>query len=222
MRDVLQGVGTKNRALAVAKQFLSWRLTGWTMHQTPRCLVSPVGIRGYTLIELLITLLVLSILAGAAWPSWQRQLSRRAVESQVAEFRSAIQQARREALQRGEVVSLCARDPALGATPARCMRSGRDWSGGWLMFVDRDSRGDMSANDLLIKVHQAGPQDGPVLGTVRSLSFEASGISLTSASHVRFLPLGSARVDAAIDGSQMVCINKPGRARVTAEAECAS
>ncbi len=102
------------------------------------------------------------------------------------------------------------------------MRSGRDWSGGWLMFVDRDSRGDMSANDLLIKVRQAGPQDGPVLGTMRSLSFEASGISLTSASRLRFLPLGAARVDAAIDGSQTVCINKPGRARVTAEAECAS
>lgn len=67
-------------------------------------------VRGVTLIELLITILVLSILAGIAGPSFVESFKKRKVISAAEEMYSYLQQARSESLARSADVYVTVRD----------------------------------------------------------------------------------------------------------------
>jgi type IV fimbrial biogenesis protein FimT len=176
--------------------------------------------QGYTLIEVLVAVAVAGVLSATGLPSLRGLMLQRAVQGQAQEFRNAVQLARREAMTRGEVVSLCARHPADTDQGLRCAVSGKDWSNGWLIFVDRQGHGDMGAGDLLLRVHQPSGGYGPVVATLRSLSFQHTGISLNSASHFRFLPPGASHLDVDQPGALLICVNKPGRARLAEGGVC--
>jgi type IV fimbrial biogenesis protein FimT len=176
--------------------------------------------RGYTLVEVLVGVAVAGVLSATGLPSLHGLMHQRAVQGQLQEFRNAVQLARREAMKRGEVVSLCARHLDDKDAGVRCAVSGKDWSNGWLIFVDRQGHGDMGAGDLLLRVHQPSGGYGPVMATLRSLSFQHTGISLNSASHFRFLPPGAAHLDVDQAGAALICVNKPGRARQAAGGTC--
>lgn len=176
--------------------------------------------RGYTLIEVLVGVAVAGVLSATGLPSLRSLMDQRAVQGQMQEFRNAVQLARREAMKRGEVVSLCARHAADQDQGVRCAVSGKDWSNGWLIFVDRQGHGDMGAGDLLLRVHQPSGGYGPVMATLRSLSFQHTGISLNSASHFRFLPPGATHMDVDQAGAALICVNKPGRARQATGGKC--
>ncbi|WP_068545774.1 GspH/FimT family pseudopilin [Thalassotalea crassostreae] len=66
-------------------------------------------VRGVTLIELLITILVLSILAGVAGPSFVESFKKRKVISAAEEMYSYLQQARSESLARSANIYLTVR-----------------------------------------------------------------------------------------------------------------
>ncbi|MBI3148880.1 MAG: GspH/FimT family pseudopilin [Betaproteobacteria bacterium] len=91
--------------------------------------------RGFTLLELLIALAVLVVLAGLGLPELGRLLHRQRIASAHAELQAALGYARGEAVRRAAQVSLCRR--AAGSGPAACASGGRDWSHGWIVFVDR-------------------------------------------------------------------------------------
>jgi type IV fimbrial biogenesis protein FimT len=174
--------------------------------------------RGHTLVELLVTLVVGGVLASMAVPMLGGLAASHAVKAAVDSFESALRLARVEAVKRGELVSVCARDSNVRPDVAACASSGKDWSAGWLVFVDRAERGTIEDDDVLLQVHQPGRNDPVVSATLRYVTFQATGISLTAASHVDFLPRG----DAHAAGALRLCINKPGRVRQVAADEVCS
>lgn len=91
--------------------------------------------RGVTLLELLIALVVLGLLAGLGLPGMGHFLARQRIASAHSELHAALNFARGEAVRRSAQVSLCRRES--GAGPAKCASTGRDWSEGWIVFVDR-------------------------------------------------------------------------------------
>lgn len=88
--------------------------------------------RGFSLYELLISLLLVAILAGTAIPSFAQVLARQRQSAEINALFHAVHLARKESIMRKKVVSLCpSRDGQ------QCgMRA--DWSSGWLMFENRD------------------------------------------------------------------------------------
>lgn len=176
---------------------------------------------GVTLVETVVTLAIAGTLTAIGVPSLKQFHDKAAVDARYHELNSALRRARSEAMTRGELVSVCALDgDSLEAGTPRCIDGGRDWSDGWLVFVDRDDRGEVESADKVLAVYQAPANPAPVVSTLRYLTYRPSGVLLSIASHFRFLPPGEEHVDAAVPGSVLVCVNKPGKPRVATDVQC--
>ncbi|MCO5975942.1 GspH/FimT family pseudopilin [Ideonella oryzae] len=175
-----------------------------------------------TLIETTLVVGIAAVLMGLAAPSMQATLHRQAILAEAKLLREGIHQARSEAVRRGEMVVLCALDPEPQSEgPLRCASSGKDWSHGWQVFLDRDGSGDQDEGDTVLMVHQQRSVVGTVTATLRSISFHPLGFSTSAASHFRYVPPGQPADARGVPGSLLVCVNKPGRVRLIETDDCA-
>lgn len=85
--------------------------------------------KGFTLIELMITLFVLAIILGIAVPSFTDQIRNTRSLTFGEEFATALNYARSEAVKRGRPVTLCPSNDA----QTDC---DDDWTQGWLVVLD--------------------------------------------------------------------------------------
>ncbi|MDZ7828338.1 MAG: GspH/FimT family pseudopilin [Halofilum sp. (in: g-proteobacteria)] len=85
---------------------------------------------GFTLVELLITLVVVGIAVSLAVPGFARFIREQQITTQTNDFLTALNIARSEALKRGGAVSVCASSD--GATCS----GNNDWDAGWIVFSD--------------------------------------------------------------------------------------
>jgi len=176
---------------------------------------------GVTLVESMVALAVAGVLTTMAVPGMTAMHDKAAVDSQVGAFGSALRRARSAAISRGETVTVCALDPdSLAADRPACVASGKDWTGGWLVFVDRGERGELDEIDEILWVDAAPAGVGPMVGTQRYVTYRWSGELLGIAAHFRFLPPGEPAIDEPVERSALVCLNKPGRPRVAKDAQC--
>jgi type IV fimbrial biogenesis protein FimT len=106
--------------------------------------------KGFTLFELVLTLLLVSLLAGLAIPSLAGTLARQRQSVEINALFHAVHLARKESIMRKKVVSLCPTRDGKVCTPSR------DWSTGWLMFEnrDRDSPPQIDSGEPLLLTHQ--------------------------------------------------------------------
>lgn len=110
--------------------------------------------RGFTLYELLITILLVALISGLAIPSFAASIARQRQSVEINALFHAIHLARKESITRRKVVSLC---PSLDGVS--CLPS-RDWSQGWLMFenADRDSPPRIDAGETVLASHRVSEQ----------------------------------------------------------------
>lgn len=90
-------------------------------------------LRGFSLYELLVTLVLVSILASLAIASFAGIAARARIRVEVDALFHAVHVARKESVMRRQVVTLC---PAAGGD--QCAATS-DWSDGWIMFNNRDA-----------------------------------------------------------------------------------
>jgi type IV fimbrial biogenesis protein FimT len=139
--------------------------------------------KGFTLVELLITIVVISILLATAVPSFMQAIKNNRVTGQANSFVVSTQMARNEAVKRGAGTTICAANADMNA----CSGS-NDWSTGWIIFSDlnRDgaintSTGTATSGTTCLETEDCllGTIDGP------------EKITLTAgSSDIRFLPTG--------------------------------
>ena len=88
--------------------------------------------RGYTLYELMLTMLLVAVIAGLGIPSFARIGARAVIHTEINALFHAIHLARKESVVRKRVVSLCP------SVDLRTCTQGAAWSTGWLMFENTD------------------------------------------------------------------------------------
>jgi type IV fimbrial biogenesis protein FimT len=114
---------------------------------------------GFTLVELLVSVAVLTILAAVAVPGLT-QFGHQARMSMLGnQFLSDLANARFEAIRRGRRVVLCK-----SADGSVCTREGH-WDQGWLVFEDANNSGLRESAETRISVVQGQPAGWTVKGT---------------------------------------------------------
>ena len=130
--------------------------------------------RGFTLIELMVSLSVLVVVMSVAAPSMSDFLANNQVVASKTAFASAVALARTEAAKRGKVVIV----QALGDGP-----SGNEFINGWEIVADDDGNGLAGANETRLR-RATGSSDKVRLSGSRSLAFRASGALVGTAAEV--------------------------------------
>ncbi|HED34908.1 MAG TPA: prepilin-type N-terminal cleavage/methylation domain-containing protein [Gammaproteobacteria bacterium] len=105
---------------------------------------------GFTLIEMMVTVGLVSILLSVGVPSFREFIKDGALTAGNNELVTAFNLARSEAVKRGARVTVCK-----SANQTACTTSD-GWEKGWLIFTDENNNGVYdSANETLIRVHGA-------------------------------------------------------------------
>lgn len=153
----------------------------------------PLGrVQGFTLLELMITIVIAAILVTAALPSFQSIIQNNRMATQANELLTAINLARSEVLKRGRPVAIChSANP--GDVAPTCGGVGSSWSSGWLVFAvgpanTTSPRVYQVANDELLRVGE--PKEGITVagnGTVgTSMEYRPNGTLASSPQTSRF------------------------------------
>lgn len=102
---------------------------------------------GFTLIELMLTLLVAGVVLGIAVPSMSKMIERGQTTSTFNRLIGDLAFARSEAVKRAQPVVICPSD-----NQSSC--SGSDWSKGWVLFVDANDDRDVTAGEDVLRVSE--------------------------------------------------------------------
>lgn len=169
-------------------------------------------LRGFTLIELVVTLAIGAILLGLASPSFQATILNNRIATHTNDFLSALSLARSEALKRDKPVVLCK-----SGDLASCASTGH-WDQGWIIFVDDDDDAvvDSASGEVVIRAHGPLGGDDTLQGTSaisNYISFGTNGFPRTIAGDFQFGTLTFGLCGADGEKSTIV-MNKTGRARV--------
>jgi type IV fimbrial biogenesis protein FimT len=127
--------------------------------------------RGFTLMELMVSITVLGILLAVAVPSFLEIVRNNRLVSQNNEFIGSLNLARSEALKRSGSVSVCA-----SADQATCSGS-TDWTTGWIVFNDVTGNGTFDGADELLQVADAAPAEFTMNATRSFVRFASTGMA---------------------------------------------
>ena len=105
--------------------------------------------RGFTLLELVVSIAILAVMVGIAAPSMQTLVSGNRVEAVAQSMYSSLMSARSEAVARNQSVFICK-----SADGTNCVTSNY-WEQGWLVFVDENSNGSKDTGETIISVVSA-------------------------------------------------------------------
>jgi type IV fimbrial biogenesis protein FimT len=135
--------------------------------------------RGFSLIELMVTIALLAILTMLAAPNLTDFMKRSTVTTQTNELLGALQFARSTAVTRNAMVSICPSTTAANGTPT-CAAT-NTFNTGWIIYTTKTANTAYSSTDELLRVFQgatnASIQGKPVAST-QVVTFDARGTSL--------------------------------------------
>jgi type IV fimbrial biogenesis protein FimT len=159
------------------------------MSITP-ALTRPNRLRGFTLIELMVTIAVLAILLAVAVPSFQRASMNARLSAQTNELIASLKEARSEAARRGVFVAVRANSEEKG------------FNDGWKVFVG-DGKTEADESTVVVRVVEALPASI----TLTRTDADFADSSAEDKDYVTFGPRGQATV-----GYFRVCSSMPDMA----------
>jgi type IV fimbrial biogenesis protein FimT len=162
--------------------------------------------RGFTLMELMVTLSIAGIMLSIAIPNFTSTIKGSRITTQVNEFVTSMNFIRSEAVKRGVRVSMCKSSD--GAT---CVTTG-DWAQGWIVFTNQNDDANYDgAPETILKIQGATQSQIAVVGNsliVNIISYKASG-EIVGSGTVTFCDDRVAEV-----GKKIVLSNTTGRPRI--------
>ncbi len=99
---------------------------------------------GFTLLELMITIAVLAILAGIAYPSFQATIRSNRMATTSNELIAALSLARSEAVKNTRGAAMCASVDGTGC-------DGDAWSNGWMVWADTNGDGVFDSTETVLR-----------------------------------------------------------------------
>lgn len=160
---------------------------------TNKPLVGRYQIKGFTLIELIITLSIAGILMVVAVPAMTKFINNNRLSTVTNDFVGDLSLARSEALKRGSQAGVCK------GNSSGCAGGGTAWTSGWIVFADVDENETWSANDVLLRVREALPP--------------STAITLSTGSNNAIIYGSQGQVSQGAPETVLVCNSKTNRRR---------
>lgn len=139
--------------------------------------IMPITSKGFTLIELMVTISVAAILAAVAIPSMGNFINQTRLSGNVNEFIAATMLARSEAIQRSGAVTMC-RSTGAETGSSACDTGDGDWNSGWLIYAGNVAdTPDASTHKILARqgAFAAGTSIAPVAAAA-AITYNANGV----------------------------------------------
>ena len=133
--------------------------------------------RGFTILELMMTIAVIAVIAGFAAPSFLASIRANRIVTDNNELISALIFTRSEAIKRGQRVTMCP-----SANQTSCAGSG-GWEQGWIVFVDPAGVGTVDAGEPVLRVWDA--LEGT---TIRAAGSFSNWVSFVGSGETRATP----------------------------------
>ncbi|MBQ0712212.1 MAG: GspH/FimT family pseudopilin [Porticoccus sp.] len=103
--------------------------------------------KGFTLVELLITIALVAVISALAIPSFQTLIKKHKISLEAQRVLTTLHFTRMEAIKRNSLVSLCPSSDGLACSPDL------SWMDGWIVFSDRGKRGEIDHDlDRVIRI----------------------------------------------------------------------
>ena len=130
--------------------------------------------KGFTVIELLVTLSVAGILLSVAAPSYRDFVQESRITAQSNSLLSSIMLTKSESIKRNSTATICPSTNGIACT------GGTVWSNGWIVFADADGNGAVDAGEEIIQVGAAFTGGNTLQTSVGDLrvTFTANGFSM--------------------------------------------
>ena len=166
-------------------------------------------LRGFTAIELMVTVAIVAVLAALAAPSFIGLMERWRVQQAAEDLTSTFYYARSEAIKRGGTVVL--RKNPQGTDGCQQAGPTQEWGCGWFVFVDTNGNGSRQDSEELLQT-TAPPNKLDVVmdPSGNFVRFDRYGISGTGG---RRFTISPARVGVASPNTRTLCISSGGRIR---------
>ena len=144
----------------------------------------PARLGGFTLMEMMMSVVILGVLMAFAVPGFQSMVRSSQLTSSANEMLTAFQLARSEALRRGQRVVLCRSSNPEATSPSCATATTGAWAG-WIMFVDTDSDRVLDTNEALLRVHDNDPVfqmsvSSNISGNANAIVFRPDGLARAS------------------------------------------
>ena len=173
----------------------------YSLNYSPNCKLSCGGL---TLIELLMTLLILAMLLSLGIPGMKHLAQQKASEVTIKRLHRAIEVARTSAITRNSIVTLCR-----SGDGAVC---GGEWQQGVLVFSDYNGNRELELEDSLIRYFQFPEFSGQIFWR-----------AFQNRQYLQITPLGSTRYqngnftvcpdNGGLQNAQQIILNRAGRVR---------
>lgn len=104
---------------------------------------------GFTLLELIITVALVSIVTAIAVPSMKTYGQNNRLTTNINVMIGHLAYARSEAVKRSQQVSICVSNDAATCT------GGNNWEDGWIIYIDADGSNTFDASEEVLRAQQA-------------------------------------------------------------------
>lgn len=159
--------------------------------------------RGFTLIEILMTLAILAILTACAMPAFGNLISSTGARASRSNLTTALNTARIFAASRTAHVVVCP-----SADGQYCGHT-TEWQHGWLIFIDADHDDARDDNEELLAVGEGQPEGVAIVSTAGRTHVDYRPDGSATGSNVTFTVCDRRGAD---DATALV-INNAGRVR---------
>lgn len=167
--------------------------------------------KGFSIIELMVTVAVVAILLSIAAPSFQTMIDNNRRASHVNEFVADLTYARSESLKRGNNVGLCRASDFNADTPT--CGSGSGWESGWIVFNDADNDNSFNNQDEVLRRHPALTGNEVTLrGNINNIMYWPSGRAAVAGTFNRCDHRGASG-----DHARAIVIAMPGRVSISSQ-----